>query len=426
MEHNVRVLFCCTGVGIFNRGIESFFRDSFDGLKGAMPGMEVRLLKGTGEPAALEKRVWCLPRTGIPARVLGGLIRRNAYVAEQLSSFPFVAREIRQWKPDVIFYSDANLGFQLYRWRQQIGVPFKLLFSNGGPVRPPFIRTDFVHQVAPLYLDEALRAGEPAEKHFFVPYGINVPGAPVSDPALQRSSRLRLGLPPERQIVLSVGWISREHKRMDYVIQEVAKLAEPRPFLQLLGAMDEKSQEIVELGRRMLGSENFGTASVPYEKVAEYYITADCFVLASLKEGFGRVYLEALMHGLPVIAHRHPVMEYVVGTWGTLGDLSQPGSLAGLLAAELKSPNNETLMRRRWESVRDRFSWPVLAPAYQAMFAATASRPLQRQERGSMSRSTPEFPNSTYFLNNFLTDEVAADHRPALQSKWTAADVLIL
>lgn len=378
---SLRVLFSCTGVGIFNRGIESFFRDSFDGLKDAMPGLEVRLLKGAGESDAGEKAVWCLPRTGAPARWLGGLIRRNAYVAEQLSSFPFIAREIRHWKPDVVFYSDSNLGFQLYRWRRQIGVPFKLLFSNGGPVHPPFARTDFVHQVAPLYMDEALRAGEPPDKHFLVPYGINVPGAPVAvaDPAARKNLRSKLGLPQNRPIILSVGWISREHKRMDYVIQEMARLPEPRPFLQLLGAMDERSPEILELGRRLLGTENFGTASVPYEKVAEYYRAADCFVLASLKEGFGRVYLEALMHGLPVIAHRHPVMEYVVGDAGTLGDLSQPGNLAGLLAAELKSPNNETLMRRRWESVRDRFSWPVLAPAYQAMFAAVATQPLPKK-----------------------------------------------
>ncbi|MEI9962771.1 MAG: glycosyltransferase family 4 protein [Limisphaerales bacterium] len=376
MERNLRVLFSCTGVGIYNRGIESFFRDSFDGLKDTMPGIEGRLLKGAGESDAREKRVWCLPRTGALARLSGRLIRRNAYVAEQLSSFPFVVREIRRWRPQVVFYSDNNLGFQLYRWRRQIGVPFKLLFSNGGPCDPPFIRTNFVHQVTPLYLDQALMAGEPAEKHFLVPYGINAGAAPVFDPAAKRQLRMKLNLPPERKIVLSVGWISSEHKRMDHVIEEMARLPEPRPFLQLLGALDGKSSEIIELGRRLLGENNFAATSVPYAQVAEYYRAADCFVLASLKEGFGRVYLEALMHGLPVIAHRHPVMEYVVGSVGTLEDLSQSGNLAGLLAAELKSADNETLMRRRWESVRDRFGWPVLASAYRAMFATVASRPL--------------------------------------------------
>ena len=352
-----------------------------------MPGVEVRLLKGaeseqgarseeTGKSDEREKRVWCLPRTGASARALGGLIRRNAYVAEQLSSFPFVAREIRRWKPDVVFYSDANLGFQLYHWRRQIGVPFQLLFSNGGPCRPPFIRTDFVHQVAPFYLEEARQAGEPPEKHFLAPYGINVPAAPVFDPATQRILRLRLGLPPEQKIILSVGWISREHKRMDYLIEEMARLPEPRPFLQLLGAMDANSKEVVELGAKALGVENFSVCSVPYEQVGDYYQAADGFVLASLKEGFGRVYLEALMHGLPVIAHRHPVMEYVLGGEGTLGDLSRTGNLAAILTETLKCQNAEALMQKRWASVRDRFSWPVLAPAYQKMFETVAARSL--------------------------------------------------
>ena len=372
-ESPLKVLFCCTGVGIFNRGIESFFRDAFDGLKDAMPGVECRLIKGAGASRDREKNVWCLPRTGRVAPFVGRVIHRNSYVVEQLSSFPAIALEIRRWKPDVVFYSDSNLGFQLYRWRRQIGVPFKLLFSNGGPCRPPFDRTDFVHQVAPLYQHEALEAGESPARHFLVPYGINMILTPMDDPESKRSLRQRLGLPIGRQVILSVGWISPEHKRMDYVIEEVAKLPEPRPFLQLLGAMDEKSPEIIDLGNQLLGPENFSVKSVPYEQVGEYYQAADCFVLGSLKEGFGRVYLEALMHGLPVIAHQHPVMEYVVGDAGKLGDLSKEGSLAGMLLEALKISNSESMMRRRWESVRDRFSWPVLALKYAEMFRDVAS-----------------------------------------------------
>jgi glycosyltransferase involved in cell wall biosynthesis len=366
-------------VGIFNRGIESFFRESFDGLKDAMPGMAVRLLKGGGKSDNRERRVWCLPRNGTSAYVLGRLIRRNAYVAEQLSSFPSVAREIRLWKPDVIFYSDSNLGYQLYRWRQRIGVPYKLLFSNGAPLRPPFERTDFVQQVVPVFMEEALRAGESKGRHFFVPYGINVPEAPVFNLAAKQFLRKKLGLPQERPIILSVGWISREHKRMDYVIRELARLPQPRPFLQLLGAMDENSREIIELGNRLLGSDNFGAISVPYEEVGNYYRAADIFVLAALKEGFGRVYLEALMYGLPVIAHRHPVMEYVIGSQGVLGNLEVTGVLANLMQAQLNTPIHEPAMRKRWQSVRDRFSWSVLAPQYLQMFRETTERECKSQ-----------------------------------------------
>ncbi len=374
VSRSLRVMFCCTGVGIFNRGIESFFRDSFDGLKNAMPGIEVRLIKGAGSPADRERAVSCLPRTGKLAEVAGILIGRNAYVAEQLSSLPFVLMEICRWKPHVVFYSDSNLGFQLFRWRRVTGVDFKLLFSNGGPCHPPFVRTDFIHQVAPLYLEEAIVAGESAQRHFLVPYGINLVQQPCYDPLVKRRCREELGLPLDRPILLSVGWIRRQHKRMDYLIEEVARLSEPRPFLQLLGAMDQGSVEIVALAERLLGTGNFSVRSVPYEQVMEFYKAADCFVLASLTEGFGRVYIEALMHGLPVIAHQHPVMEYVVGDAGQIVDMAHPGVLAKRLLQVLGQDSPEQVQRWRWERVRDRFSWPVLAPSYARMFQTVAGR----------------------------------------------------
>src|SRR5216684_4385260 len=216
-----KVLFCCTGVGIFNRGIESFFREAFDGLT-ASPDLDTWLIKGRGKPGERELPAWCLPRTRRPARWVGRIIRRDSYVAEQLSSFPFVVHQIRRLRPDVVFYSDSNLGFQLFRWRKQIGVRFRLLFSNGGPCRPPFDRTDFVHQVAPLYYDEAIQAGEQAKKHFMVPYGIGLCPSPVIAATERQRLRRQLTLPEDRPVVLSVGWISRQHKRMDYLVRELS------------------------------------------------------------------------------------------------------------------------------------------------------------------------------------------------------------
>ena len=249
----LRVLFCCTGVGILNRGIESFFREAFDHLH-AVPGLEARLLKGAGAPSKQERVVRCIPRTSALATAIGALARRNAYVAEQWSSFLPVAREIRRLRPEVVFYSDANLGFLLYRFRHWIGVPCRLLFSNGGPCRPPFVRLDFVHQVNPVCLAEALQAGEPPAKHVMVPYGLRIGAPPVSDHAARRALRERLALPLDRPVVLSVGWISRAHKRLDYVVEEVASLPAPRPFLMLLGAMD---------GARRTSSASPGSASAP-------------------------------------------------------------------------------------------------------------------------------------------------------------------
>ena len=383
-EGVTKVLFSCSSVGITHRGIESFFRESFDNLKDA-PGMDAMLVKGGGEPRENEKVVWCLAKTSRLACLVGRFTGRSAYAVEQWTSFPGVVRAIRSFRPDVVFYSDSNLGFLLHRFRSLMGVPFRLLFSNGGPCHPPFDRCDFVHQVAPFYLNEAIAAAESPAKHFLVPYGIRVPAPPDMTTDEQRALRGKLGLPLDRRIVLSVGWISRQHKRMDYVIEETARLPSPRPFLLLLGAVDERSDSVVDLGNHLLGPENFDVRSVPYEQVGDFYRAADVFVLGSLVEGFGRVYLEALMHGLPTIGHCHSVMEYVLGNAGVLADLSQPGNLAAVLAEELARQADAGMLEswQRWESVRSRFGWEVLRPQYMEMFRAVADR--RAMPRGHLS-----------------------------------------
>lgn len=373
----LKVFFSCSGIGIMDRGIETFFREAFDGLRGT-EGLEITLYKGAGEPKPDEKVLWNVPRTGRVAQFFGGLIGRNSYVAEQLSTFPFMVRAIRKHRPDIIFYSDSNLGFQLFRWRKQIGVPFRLLFSNGGPVHPPFDRTDFVQQVTPPYFEEALAAGESPERQRMVPYGINVPlGAPNIDEVTRTALRRRLNLPVNDKIVLSVGWISAKHKRMDYLVNEVALLPERRPHLLLLGVMDEESDAILLLAREKLGADGFTARSVPYQQVSDYYRAADIFTLASLQEGFGRVFLEALIHGLPMIAHDHPVMRFVLGCEGILADLSKPGALAQQLQISLSKERSALSEARRRDSVRSRFSWPVLIPEYRRMFFDCANVPFR-------------------------------------------------
>lgn len=368
----LRVLFSCTGIGIFNRGIETFFRDSFDHLK-TVDGLKVGLVKGRGEKAPREYRVWTLPRTGILANGLGRVVRRNSYVIEQWSSFFGVARQIRRTKPGVVYFSDANLGYLLYRFRSKVGVPYRLLFSNGGPCNPPFDRVECVHQVAPLYREHALSVGEPEQRQLFVPYGFSVPERPKADGARKAELRARLGLPPHRPVVLSVGWIAARHKRMDYVVREIARMSVPRPFLQLVGVIDQESAAIADLAARLLGVGNFSLREVKPSQVADYYRSADIFTLASLSEGFGRVYIEALAHGLPVIAHNHPVMKYVIGDVGTLADLNLPGMLERHIVSELSKADDPGLAVARWNSIRERFSWEVLAASYKRMFEHAAT-----------------------------------------------------
>lgn len=382
MTPPLRIAFLCTGVEIFNRGIESFFREAYDGLRGplASMGIEARLFKGGGRsiPERGETRVWCLPRTGRLASLVGKPVRRRPYVVEQLTFLPGMIRHVRRLRPDVIFYSDFDIARRLYRWRRHIGVPYRLLYSNGAPMHPPFGDTDFVQQVAPLYYEEAIAAGEPGGIQTHVPYGMTVPtGDPDASTEGQLAARRRLDLPTDRKILLSVGAINDYHKRMDYTIRECARIKNATgtnpPFLVLLGSIEPETARMVALADELLGTQNYVVRSVPYAQVSDYYRAADVFVLSSLKEGFGRVYLESLVHGLPTIGHDHPVIRYVLGEVGRIADLATLGTLAGVLVEELGRPRDPALMARRRASVRDRFAWDRIAPAYAAMFRQAAA-----------------------------------------------------
>jgi hypothetical protein len=67
----------------------------------------------------------------------------------------------------------------------------------------------------------------------------------------------------------------------------------------------------------------------------------------------------------------------VLGEHGTLADLSVEGALARCLHDVLARPAEPRAMRRRWDSVRRRFDWGVLAPNYRRIFAHAAHAPLQ-------------------------------------------------
>lgn len=370
----LRVDLLCTGLDRIRRGYESFARECFDAYRDD-PQLDFRLFKGSGAPGLREMALFCFTRESVMARFLALGLRRSPYHVEQWTFCRSYLRHCRNaGLPDVVFTSDANLANFLSRRRRRTGAGYRILFSNGGPVSPPFPEYDHVQQVAEPYLKEALEAGEPAGKHSLVPYGIRIPEALLRQDFPDRSqARTRLGLPVGGRIVLSVGNVSAIHKRMDHVVREVAAMpAGRRPYLVLLGHQDASTEEIRRLCEEKLGLSGFRIASCPHSEVGDYYAAADVFVLASLKEGFGRVFLEALMYGLPCVAHEHPVMRYVLGGAGCFVDMTMRGALAGLLTDQLSAPEERGKRCERNAYVAERFSWPSLRSLYRTMFLATA------------------------------------------------------
>ncbi len=359
----IKVFLVCSGLGNVKRGFESFTQECFDALS-QEPELDITLFKGAGKSNNRQTALWNFPRDSSVGIYLGKLTGRGAYFIEQVSFVCSLLPHIYQQQPDVIYFSDGTIGNILWHWRKRTGQRYKLLYSNGGPLSPPFHRWDHVQQVAPIHLQAAVEAGEPLEKQILVPYGIQMDSQLKILSAVEKATlRRKLELPEDLPIVLSVGAINKSHKRMDYLIREVAQLPKPCPYLLILGQTEAESPEIVELGNQLLEPNKFQVRTVTAHEVADFYQVADAFILASLGEGLPRVLLEAMSYGLPCLAHDYEVTQFVLKDDGYLANFQLSGSLANLILQVL-TQNDDDSKYHRHQSVYERFSWDRLRSAY--------------------------------------------------------------
>ena len=368
----VNVFFVCSGLGHVSRGFESFTEECFRALRHA-PSLSLTLYQGAGISERGRKSLWCLKRAGIFARSISVVSGKSPYYLEQVSFgvslLPFIVFK----RPDIIFFSDGTLGNLLWHFRRRSGLSYRLLFSNGAPFPGPYLRADYVQQLAPSHSDTATAHGTPPSRQVTIPYGINTAPRilPFSDEE-KNLRRRRLGLPEGQKILLSVGALKTSHKRMDYVIREVAAMGAPRPFLLLLGESDFETREILALASTLLGVDGFAARTVPAAEMNAFYHASDAFVLASLHEGLARVLLEAAAAGLPCIAHDYAVPQFVLGNHGFLTDLSIPGTIGPILRALWSKSIDPAKQEAQVRMIYDRFSWDVLAPQYEQMLQHVA------------------------------------------------------
>ncbi len=385
----IKIFLLCPGLGRIQRGYEASFQQCFNALS-EDASLDVRLFKGKGISKERELTLWSFDRFGKTAKILGKLAEKFGeltgkgdyliktgtsfieYASFTLSLLPY----LQKYKPDIIYFSDDGLGYFLWHWRRITRQNYKLLFRNGGILPPPFPRWDYVQQLNPTYLKDALKRGEPANRHWLAPIGFSIPSELQQLSLKERMDlRSRLNLPTDRILILSVAAINQSHKRIDYLVQEVASLPEPRPYLLLLGHQDDESLGVITLANSLLGSNNFQVRTVELHEVSQYYQVADMFVLASIREGFGRVLVESMAHGLPCLAHDYEVNHFILADQGYLADFTQRGALTDLIAYTIKDLQDSTKPLLRHHSVYQRFSWEQLRSSYVEMFAHCYAMP---------------------------------------------------
>jgi glycosyltransferase involved in cell wall biosynthesis len=306
------------------------------------------------------------------ARALGKQPFRLEAFGFGLGLVPLVLRR----KPDVIYTSEWDTARVLASLRDKTGAKFKVLLCNGSFASAGFERFDHVQELTPAARDYVLRLGADPERHSVLPLGFEIQRElRLPTPSERRDLRVRLGLPVDRRLVLSVAAFNRRHKRIDYLIEELAAVPSPRPFLVVAGQPEPELRSLVELARNRLGEGGFAFLTVPAENIPELLRGSDLFVLASLVEAQGRSLIEAAAAGVECVVHENPVMRFALGEHGIFGDLTRSGELARLLTGhergELGSTSERCLAAHR--HVYERFSWDRLRPRYVELFTQVAN-----------------------------------------------------
>lgn len=363
----MRIALVSTGLGRVLRGFESFTESLFQILRSYAPHLEVTLFQGGGKSEDRRVVVPNLHRYDAPARWFGfekgNLLEKRSFA---MALYP----QLRWGHYDIVHYNELVMGSALYHLRRFFGGKYKLLYCNGAPSPPIHYhhRCDVAQVLTGPAYEEAREFGISEDRLFLLPYGVNGNNFSPITKSLRSEVRRELGIPDEAKVVLTVAVLNRWHKRIDYVIKEIAAAHDHIWFIAA-GQRSEETAFIEEEAERLLpGRWRFVTWT--HDRVRLLYAAADVFALASLSEGFGLVIVEAMLSGLPVIIHNGPVFKWIAqGSSVRLVDMSAEGQLAQTLGEilstdDITSPRDEALRR---------FSWEALAPQYLNMYEQIAT-----------------------------------------------------
>ncbi len=177
------------------------------------------------------------------------------------------------------------------------------------------------------------RTGVPQNRLIRIPLG-------TAGAVYQRTSgaRERLGLDPDRRVILTVGRLNPEND-FATVLRAFAAL-EPtlRADLHIVGSGPEEGR-LRELARDLglVARVTFHGWS-PRDRLADFYSACDAFLFAATTGGLPRVVIEAMACGAPIIATR------IAGTEDVLDD-GQSGVLVGIGNAAAMADQLKNLLR---------------------------------------------------------------------------------
>ncbi|WP_210544210.1 glycosyltransferase family 4 protein [Rhodoferax sp. PAMC 29310] len=366
----MKIALLCSGLGNVYRGHEVFASDLFALLGDAI---DITLFKGGGEPAAKQLVIGNIPRNADCLKHIhlavspkwAESVKESERGRIEGETFAYAAlRPLLEGDFDVIHCLEREVCEILFSQRHLFQKAPKILFSNGGAIPARDLpQCDFVQEHTDLNLAYSAKG-----KSFMIPHGVDLQRF---SPDTETDFRAQHGIPAEAFVVISVGAVSYGHKRMDYVVKEVAAVKDA--YLLVLGQETPDTPEIKALARRLMGDRAVFT-KLPHNELPKAYAAANVFALGSVFETFGIVYVEAMAMGLPVICSNHKNQRAIVKE-GVFIDVEEVGALTRALC-DTSRESFAALGQRGKEIVAAHYDLKVLKGQYLERYQAVAAAPV--------------------------------------------------
>ena len=214
----------------------------------------------------------------------------------------------------------------------------------------------------------------------------------LTSPEFETKSRKELGVPPDEVVLISIGRLIRR-KALSDLLLALSKLEERRFRLLIIGEGPEE-ENLRDLAQRLgISAQVDFMGAIWGERKFQYLAAADMFVLPSIHEGFGLVFLEAMHCGLPVIASSSGGQTDFLED-GKTGFLIPVGDVQALAKAILRLANDGGLCRQMSEFNKEhvkRFHISHVAERYEALFSEVLRRsPRTADDAGAASSTLPD------------------------------------
>jgi glycosyltransferase involved in cell wall biosynthesis len=273
-------------------------------------------------PAAHKTREW-FSAEGVPVtldRAVPDCYRASARPSEHIRCLRDL---IQRYQPDVVnfHYPTRRIGLKdviaarLAGMRRiVVTVQHPTPFPERGRSEQWIVRASSVFcdriVVSTPYMGELLKsAGVAARRLRTIPLGATPPAVHYS----RAQARAELGIGEEEFILIAVARVVA-HKGIETLLDAFDRVSAASKRLLVIGDGPQRA-ELAQRAAQIDPERIRFLGHVP--DTAPYYAAADLFVLPSEGEGFGLVFVEAALHGLPTVAAGVWGVPYVVEHEGT-------------------------------------------------------------------------------------------------------------